>query len=83
MRFTFATTGVCSTSIDLEIEDGIIRHCAFENGCEGNLQGISSLVKGRRAEEVIPLLENITCNGHTSCPAQLAQALAQHMGQAH
>jgi uncharacterized protein (TIGR03905 family) len=75
MRFTYTPAGVCSTRIDLEIEQGVVRHCAFTDGCEGNLSAVSSLVVGRTPEELIPMLEKITCDGHTSCPAQLAMAL--------
>jgi len=79
MRFSYTPQGVCSTRIDLDIEDGVVRGCAFIDGCEGNGRGVSRLVEGRRAEELIPLLKDITCDGHASCPAQLAAALQQYM----
>ena len=79
MRFSYKPKGVCSTRIDLDIEDGVVRGCAFTNGCEGNGRGVSRLVQGRRAEELIPLLKDITCDGHASCPAQLAVALQQYL----
>ncbi|MBO5984665.1 MAG: TIGR03905 family TSCPD domain-containing protein, partial [Rikenellaceae bacterium] len=44
--------------------------------CQGNTQGISMLVRGMKAEEVIARLEGINCGGKaTSCPDQLARAL--------
>ena len=47
-------------------------------GCNGNLKGISSLVKGMPVDEVITRLEGITCGFKgTSCPDQLAQALKE------
>ena len=79
MRFSYTPTGVCSTQIDLEIEDGVVRGCAFTNGCEGNGRGVSRLVEGRKVEELIPLLKDITCEGHASCPAQLAAALQRYL----
>ncbi len=68
--------GVCSTSIDIELEDGIVKSVAFTGGCNGNLQGISRLIQGMKAEEAIKRLKGIRCGfKSTSCPDQLAQAL--------
>jgi len=68
--------GVCSNAIDIDVQDGIIESVAFTGGCNGNLQGISSLVKGMKAEEAIRRLKGIKCGfKSTSCPDQLAQAL--------
>lgn len=68
--------GVCSTSIDIELDNGIIRHVAFTGGCNGNLQGISRLVEGMKAEDAIDRLKGIHCGFKpTSCPDQLAKAL--------
>lgn len=73
----YATSGTCSRLIHLELDDNnVITACHFIGGCNGNLQGIASLVKGKKADEIIPLVENISCNGRpTSCPDQLAKAL--------
>ncbi len=73
--FQYKTKGTCSTSIDLEIENGIITACAFHNGCHGNTQGLAKMVIGRRAEEVKELLRGIQCRGGTSCPDQLSRAI--------
>ena len=68
--------GVCSTSIDIELEDGIVKSVAFTGGCNGNLQGISRLIEGMKAEDAINRLKGIRCGfKNTSCPDQLAQAL--------
>lgn len=68
--------GVCSTSINIELEDGIVKSVAFTGGCNGNLQGISRLVEGMKAEDAISKLKGIRCGFKTtSCPDQLAQAL--------
>ena len=57
-------------------EDGIIKDIAFWGGCNGNLQGISKLVIGQRAEDVIPKIDGIRCGyKNTSCPDQLAKIL--------
>ena len=76
-RITYPTQGTCSRFIDVELdEQGVIRDVVFTGGCHGNLQGISSLVKGQKAENVISRIEGIRCgNKSTSCPDQLAKAL--------
>jgi len=48
----------------------------FIGGCNGNLKGISALVKGMEVDEVIARLEGTCCGMKpTSCPDQLATAL--------
>lgn len=73
--FSYEPQGTCSTLITLDIQDGVIRHCAFEDGCSGNAQGLSRLVVGRTVEDVIALLRGIECQNGTSCPDQLTYAL--------
>ena len=68
--------GVCSTSIDIDLDNGIIQSVSFTGGCNGNLQGISKLVEGMDAKDAIQRLKGIRCGfKSTSCPDQLAQAL--------
>jgi len=72
----YQTKGTCSSAIDLEVKDGIIESVSFMGGCNGNLKGISALVKGMKVEDAIARLEGIRCGfKNTSCPDQLAQAL--------
>ena len=80
-RITYPTQGTCSRFIDVELdEQGVIRDVVFTGGCHGKLQGISSLVKGQKAENVISRIEGIRCgNKSTSCPDQLAKALRKAM----
>ena len=76
MKYNFQPRGVCSRLITLDVEDNKIKSCAFMGGCNGNLQGISSLIKGMDVDEAIEKLEGIDCAGRgTSCPDQLAKAL--------
>ncbi len=76
MAYIYKTTGTCSSNIELEVEDGILKEVAFMGGCNGNLQGISRLVKGMPVRDVIERLEGISCGGRpTSCPDQLCKAL--------
>lgn len=72
----YKTSGTCSSVIDVEVKDGIIESVQFTGGCNGNLQGISALVKGMKVEEAIGRLKGIRCGfKSTSCPDQLARAL--------
>lgn len=74
----YKTSGVCSSAIDFDIEDGCIKNVRFTGGCKGNLQGIARLVEGMPADEVIARLEGIKCGFKpTSCPDQLAKALKE------
>ncbi len=83
MEFTYTPKGVCSRSITVKInDDNTVEDVVFFGGCNGNLKGISSLVKGMKIEEIIDRLEGITCGfKQTSCPAQLAEALKQIISQ--
>ncbi len=78
MNYTYKTKGTCSRAIKFDIEDGIVRNVQFEGGCMGNTQGISSLVEGMKAMDVIDKCKNIQCGFRgTSCPDQLAKAIEQ------
>ena len=76
--YNYKCHGTCSTSIDLEIRDGVITFCRINDGCRGNTQGIAALVTGRRADEVAASLKGIPCRGGTSCPDQLARAIESY-----
>lgn len=68
--------------IELELEGDIIKDCVFTGGCNGNLSGISKLIKGMKAEDVIEKLEGTTCGlNETSCPDQLSRALRQALAE--
>ncbi len=78
----YKTKGTCSTQIDLEVEEGIIKNVAFTGGCNGNLQGVSKLVEGMKAEDAIAKLKGIRCGyKSTSCPDQLETALEQLLAE--
>ena len=74
----YKTSGTCSTMIDLEVDGHIIKSVAFTGGCNGNLKGICSLVRGMKVDDAIEKLQGIKCGfKNTSCPDQLAKALIQ------
>lgn len=78
----FQPKGVCSSSIDIELNQGIIESVSFTGGCNGNLQGISTLVTGMKAQDAIAKLKGIKCGYKaTSCPDQLACALETMLQQ--
>ena len=80
--YTYQTKGTCSRQISFELKDGKVHNVAFVGGCNGNLKGISKLVEGRDAKEIIALLKGNLCgNKPTSCPDQLALALEAALEQ--
>ena len=75
-KLIFKTEGVCSSHIDIETENGVIKSVVFNGGCNGNAKGIAALVVGCKIEDVMSKLEGILCKGKTtSCPDQFAKAL--------
>ena len=80
MIYEYRPSGVCSTKISVEIDDGIIKDVKFTGGCNGNTQGLSKLAVGRKVDEVADILSGIKCGfRNTSCPDQLAKALRTTM----
>lgn len=78
MQHVYYTRGTCSSQIIIDYMGNIIDNVTFIGGCNGNLKGISQLVKGMAIDDVISKLENTTCGFKpTSCPDQLAKALKQ------
>lgn len=75
----YTTRGTCSRLITIDVDnDGIIRNLSFIGGCNGNLKGICALCIGKKASDVKNTLKGITCGMKpTSCPDQLATALAE------
>ncbi len=73
---TFIPRGVCSRSIDVELDGDVIKSVEFTGGCSGNLKAISKLVAGQKVDDVIELLEGNTCGPRpTSCADQMCKAL--------
>ena len=80
--FTFYPEGVCSMMIEIELDGDVISDVIFTGGCNGNLTGISKLIKGMKAQDVIDKLEGTKCGfKDTSCPDQLSKALRAAMEQ--
>lgn len=81
--YTFQPRGVCSREMQVDLDDqNVIQALRAVGGCNGNLQGIASLVQGMSAEEAIRRLKGIRCGGKsTSCPDQLALGLEAVLAQ--
>lgn len=77
-EFLYRTHGTCARVIKFDLDDdGNVRSVEFLGGCNGNGKGIASLVEGMPADQVIERCEGTQCGGKsTSCPDQLARALA-------
>lgn len=74
--YEYKPSGVCSSNIVFDVEEGKVKDVKFFGGCNGNLQGISKLVEGMEVEEVIDKLSGIKCGfKSTSCPDQFSKAL--------
>ncbi|WP_174919128.1 TIGR03905 family TSCPD domain-containing protein [Peptacetobacter hominis] len=81
MKISYKPSGVCCRMMNFEIDsDNKLRDVEFIGGCDGNLKGISKLVEGMDAKKVSDLLIGNTCgNKCTSCPDQLAKAIAENI----
>lgn len=77
MEYTVRPRGVCTMQIKFEIDDDkTVKNVHFLGGCNGNTKGLSALVEGMKADDVVARLSGINCNGKgTSCPDQLARAI--------
>ena len=78
-HISYETQGTCSKMIDVTCdENDVIQQVFFLGGCNGNLQGISQLVRGQKIDDVIKKVNGIRCGTkNTSCPDQLGRALEQ------
>ena len=82
MKLTYRPRGTCSVQMDVEVQDGIVTNVEVLGGCSDNLQGISRLVVGMPAREVVEKLRGIRCGMKpTSCPDQLSKALERCLEQ--
>ena len=80
--FTYRTNGTCSRQIIFDVDsENKIHNVKFIGGCGGNLQGIARLIEGRDITEIENTIRGIRCRGNTSCPDQLAKAIAEYKKQ--
>ncbi|MBR2028720.1 MAG: TIGR03905 family TSCPD domain-containing protein [Oscillospiraceae bacterium] len=82
MEYTRMNKGVCSRSTKIVIEDGIIKDIKVIGGCSGNIEGISRLVIGMKAEDVAKRMKGVRCGfKSTSCPDQIALAIEEALAK--
>ena len=80
--FTYKTRGTCSQLITFNIADNRIVNVEITGGCDGNLTGISRIIKNMNIDEVIHAFQGVPCgNRGTSCPDQIAAALKLYKEQ--
>ncbi len=83
-QYSYATSGTCSTMINVTIDGDVLKDVEFVGGCPGNTFGLSQLVRGMKVDDVIARLEGIRCGYKpTSCPDQLTRALREAMADSH
>ena len=76
MTIQYTPRGTCSRQFQIEVEEGVIQDIQVIGGCDGNLKGLSSLLKGMKVEEAIHRMEGIRCGTKpTSCPDQMAKKM--------
>lgn len=77
--FVYQPKGTCSTKMEFEFEGDIIRSLKVTGGCNGNLQGICSIIKDKTIDEVFAAFSGIRCGLRpTSCPDQIAVAIKEY-----
>ena len=81
--FSFPNVGTCSRQTNIVLnDDHTIESVEVIGGCNGNLKGISRLLKGMKAEDAIARMEGTTCGPRpTSCPDQIAKNLKKGPGR--
>ena len=79
MEYRYRPNGVCSSELIFNIdENNIVQDLKVIGGCNGNLKGISALIKGMNIDDVIQKLSGILCGyRNTSYQEQISKALAE------
>lgn len=78
MEYRYIPEGVCSREMIIEMDGDTIKSVKIVGGCPGNTLAVSTMVEGRKLDEVIKKLKGIPCGMRgTSCPDQLAKALEE------
>ena len=79
MTYNYRTKGVCSKEMHIELnDDHTIKSVEVIGGCNGNLQGISRLVEGMKAEDAIARMRG-TRPAKAKCFALIGASRGQKM----
>jgi len=78
MDFNIRLNGVCTHSVEFEMDNGFnVHNVVFNGGCPGNTAGIAKLSEGMNADRIIASISGTRCGfKNTSCPDQFANALS-------
>ena len=78
MKYTYTTQGICAKTIEMELENDVLKNVKFIGGCDGNLKAVASLVEGMPVAQVKERLSGIRCgNKQTSCADQLVKGVEE------
>ncbi len=78
MQYSYKPHGVCARMITFDIDGDKVTNIRFTGGCSGNTQGVAALAEGMTVKEITERLSGIRCGFKTtSCPDQLAKAVAE------
>ena len=55
-KIRYTTHGTCSREIEIELDGDTVKSVKFIGGCSGNTQGVASLCRGMKADEVVERL---------------------------
>ena len=76
MRYTYKTSGTCSSQISFDLDGNVVSNISFIGGCNGNLKALSKVLDGYTVEQIEEKLAGNTCGFRsTSCADQLAKAV--------
>lgn len=77
--YTRRNKGTCSSRTTVTLnDDNTIAEVQVQDGCNGNLKGVCTLLQGMPAKEAVQRLRGIRCGFRsTSCPDQIAIALEE------
>lgn len=82
MTHTRKNKGVCSQTTTVKLDGDIIESIEVTGGCNGNLNGICSLLAGMPARDAIGRLRGIRCGfKKTSCPDQISHCLEEALAK--
>ena len=78
MDFHIRLRGVCTQSVQFEMDNGFnVHNVIFHGGCPGNTAGVAKLSEGMNADKIIAAVSGTSCGfKKTSCPDQFANALS-------
>lgn len=78
-EFIYIPKGVCSSKIQIKVENDKLIDINIVGGCRGNLEGIKSLIIGMDLNDIVSKLNGIKCGlKETSCPDQISKAILKY-----